>query len=266
MPPVDVLHLHHGVLANVTATPEERDWGGGQGELLLAAGEEKTTTILPPGYGYEYLASGTWAINDMVHNLTPDPDQVWLTYDIGFVPKTAPEAADLTPARPLWMDVQKGMIYPVFDVLEGSGSDGEYTSPDDADDPYGLGIVRNEWLARDDDVLIAFGGHLYPGGKSVDLWLRRDGEETDELVDATELADGPLAGNTSCAPPCDRSTGVAYPLADADVQFDSRELGNAGPPTAGRLEWEVPTDLAPDTSTYFCRIHPSMRGAFRVVE
>jgi plastocyanin len=69
---------------------------------------------------------------------------------------------------------------------------------------------------------------------------------------------------TSCKAPCTGTTGVAFPLADADVQFDSGELGVAGPPTAGRLEWEVPSDLEPGTYTYFCRIHPSMRGAFRV--
>lgn len=424
VPPVDELHLHHGVWANVTATPEERDWGGGQGELILAAGEEKTATILPPGYGYEYQATDTWVINYMIHNLLATPDEVSLTYEIGFIPKTAPEAADIRVAEPLWMDVQKGSIYPVFDVLKGSGTDGEYTYPDDADDPYGLGAIRNEWRAPRDVVLISASGHLHPGGKSVDLWLSRPdedekahvfasdavyyepagavswdvsmtvtnedwriavqqgdvlsisttydsaraswyesmglgvvwlvegddggsgvdpfadpadaddpvdphdtvlthghlpendnhgGDHSDHYVDATELADGPhpdhvtvadftyapgdiggiyddvptvKAGDaltftnqdapiaphgvwhtiTACEAPCDRSTGVAYPLADAEVPFDSGELGDAGPPTAGRVEWTIPDDLPPGTYTYFCRIHPSMRGAFRVVE
>jgi plastocyanin len=69
---------------------------------------------------------------------------------------------------------------------------------------------------------------------------------------------------TACKAPCDRSTGVAYPLADGDVNFDSGELGIAGPPTAGTLTWKTPADLPTGTYTYFCRIHPSMRGAFRV--
>ena len=46
--------------------------------------------------------------------------------------------------------------------------------------------------------------------------------------------------------------------------FDSGELGDAGPPTAGRVTWETPGDLDDGTYTYFCRIHPFMRGAFRV--
>jgi plastocyanin len=70
---------------------------------------------------------------------------------------------------------------------------------------------------------------------------------------------------TACAAPCNASTGIAYPRADAPVQFDSGELGASGPPTSGHVSWTTPTDLAPGTYSYFCRIHPFMRGAFRVV-
>jgi plastocyanin len=70
---------------------------------------------------------------------------------------------------------------------------------------------------------------------------------------------------TACKAPCTDSTGIAYPLADADVQFDSGQLGDAGQPTSGSTTWSTPADLAAGTYTYFCRIHPFMRGAFRVV-
>ncbi len=70
---------------------------------------------------------------------------------------------------------------------------------------------------------------------------------------------------TACKAPCTASTGVAYPLADADVQFDSGQLGDAGQPTSGSTTWSTPSDLAAGTYTYFCRVHPFMRGAFRVV-
>jgi plastocyanin len=70
---------------------------------------------------------------------------------------------------------------------------------------------------------------------------------------------------TACKEPCTKSTGIAYPLADADVQFDSGQLGTGGPPTAGTDAWSTPASLQPGTYTYFCRIHPFMRGAFRVV-
>ncbi|HEX8743044.1 MAG TPA: hypothetical protein VF712_07910 [Thermoleophilaceae bacterium] len=72
---------------------------------------------------------------------------------------------------------------------------------------------------------------------------------------------------TACRAPCNRSTGVSYPLADGEVQFDSGQLG-FGPPgytaMAQRADWTTPPDLEPGTYTYFCRVHPYMRGAFRV--
>ena len=71
---------------------------------------------------------------------------------------------------------------------------------------------------------------------------------------------------TSCAAPCNRSTGIAYPIADAKWQFDSGQMGNVVPPTVGRTSWEIPRNLPAGTYTYFCRIHPVMRGSFRVRE
>ena len=72
---------------------------------------------------------------------------------------------------------------------------------------------------------------------------------------------------TACKEPCNRTPGIAYPLADGSSVFDSGELGFGPPgmtPTANRDTWSTPTDLADGTYTYFCRIHPFMRGSFRV--
>jgi len=60
-----------------------------------------------------------------------------------------------------------------------------------------------------------------------------------------------------------------YPtFADGKATFDSGELGY-GPrfatAAANRATWRTPTTLSPGTYTYFCRVHPYMRGAFRVV-
>lgn len=72
---------------------------------------------------------------------------------------------------------------------------------------------------------------------------------------------------TACRAPCNRSTGISYPLADGEIQFDSGQLGY-GPQgytaMAQRGDWTTPPDLEPGTYTYFCRVHPYMRGAFRV--
>jgi hypothetical protein len=69
---------------------------------------------------------------------------------------------------------------------------------------------------------------------------------------------------TSCKKPCTLNYGVNYPLANGPGKFDSGELG-AGTPGVGRLSWNTPTTLPPGTYTFFCRIHPWMRGVFRVI-
>lgn len=404
VPPVDVVHLHHGVWVNGSAP---RDLSRGSG-TFFPAGEEKTALRLPKGYGYEYKADDEWSINYMIHDLTANAYTIFIHYELDFIPATAPQAAAITPARPIWMDVQRGSIYPVFDVLKGSGTKGTYTYPDDASDPYGAAPAKNEWTVDRDSVLLATAGHLHPGGLHDDLWVDRGGEsahvfeskakyyepagavswdvsmtvaqpdwkvqvkqgdvlrinttydttraswyesmgimvvwmadgttgrdpftekvdqagvlthghlpENDNhggtevaLPNATKFARVPVSGPvlidsflysvgdmvgpaktipqvkagqqisyvnndapllngiwhtiTACKSPCNRTTGIAYPLADSDVTFDSGQLGFGGEPTANRITWETPADLAPGTYTYFCRIHPFMRGAFDI--
>jgi hypothetical protein len=434
IPGVDVIHLHHGVWANLSRESSASPFA----ELFFAAGEEKTIMQFPKGFGYEYKASDTWFLNHMIHNLTPVPTQVYMVYEIDFIPKTSPKARGIKPVRPIWMDVERGKLYPVFDVEKGAGRKGRYTYPDDEPQAYGGGKPRNEWVVDRDGVLVATAGHLHPGGLHTDLWVRRNGArvrkaacaskgsrrarqrcrrdaprgrgsnahvfrskakyfepagavswdvamtgtrkdwrvkvrkgdtlwtsatydttraawwesmgimvvymadagpgknpfkrrvdhpgrpthghlpENDNhggkatrLPDPRKLPDGSpamgtidvldfkyalgdlsLAGQgglppvirqgqsvtfrnaddgrrayhsiTSCKAPCNRSTGIAYPLADGPVQFESGTLGSAVPPATGRLEWQTPKNLDRGTYTYFCRIHPFMRGAFRV--
>jgi hypothetical protein len=85
---------------------------------------------------------------------------------------------------------------------------------------------------------------------------------------------------TTCAFPCLGQTGAAFPLADGKtstgrpLDLDSAELGigaNAIGPTSNRLDWSVPVTkdagFQPgETVTYFCRVHPFMRGAFEVTQ
>ena len=424
VPGVDVIHLHHGVWLNTSA----KDSTSALPERIFATGEEKTIFTMPEGYGYPYKASDKWAITYMIHNLLSSADQVSLTYDLDFIPATAPEAKDIQALRPIWMDVQNGKTYPVFDALKGSGENGQFTYPKDAGDPYD-GKKTNTWTVDRDGVLVGVAGHLHPGGLHDDLYLTRAGAAatpgsdaassvtgdtarlfrseakyfepagavswdvamtrspddwrvavkagdvlstqttydtsqaswyesmgimnawmadasapgspgvdpfttkvdqpgqvthghlpendnhggTDAVIgpDPQTLPSGQLADQvnifdfvygpgdmanyqtvptvkagqaltftnlddktgkglwhtiTSCKEPCNLSTGIAYPVADADVQFDSGELGTGGVPTADRLTWNTPTDLSPGTYTYFCRIHPFMRGSFRVTQ
>ena len=108
IPRVDVLHLHHAVwLIN--------------GAPTFAAGEEKTNVRLPKGYGWRYDPSDQWVLNHMIHNLLPNHDRVYITYTLDFIPDSSPAAKGMRPVRTLWMDVEAGKAYPVFDVHRGSG-------------------------------------------------------------------------------------------------------------------------------------------------
>jgi hypothetical protein len=424
VPGVDVIHLHHGVWVNTSRRAATEI--GFPVQPFFAAGEEKTVMRLPKGYGYPVKASDGLLLNHMIHNLTPVPTQVYMTYTVDFVPKGSRAARGMRTVRPIWMDVQNGNLYPVFNVRKGSGQNGRYTYPDDARNPYRGGAKKNEWVVDKPGVLVATAGHLHPGGLHTDLYVRRRGEkirpsrradaprgrgntahlfrsvakyfepagavswdvamtgtrpdwrvklrrgdvlrvsatydttrgawwesmgimiafmadrgpgvdpftrrvnyrgtvthghlpendnhggEPTGLPDPRQLPDGAAnPGNldivdfkyqfgdlslpgpaglppviqagqslnfrnqlddpkgiyhsiTSCKAPCNRSTGIAYPIADGDVQFESNTLGSAVPPATGALEWKTPDNLQPGTYTYFCRIHPFMRGAFRV--
>lgn len=421
VPRVDVIHLHHGV------------WLVARDNTLyptFAAGEEKTIFQQPQGYGYKYSPSDGWIMNYMIHNLTPNPDSVYIKYTIDFVPASEPAAAQITEVKPLWMDVSGIKPYPVFDALKGQGKNGKFTFPTQARASQKKDIgPAQQWTVPNDITLISTAGHLHPGGLYTDLTATRGGatkelfrseakyfepagavswdvsltgskpdwkvalhagdtihttvtydvrkaswyesmgimvvfyaegiqngakdpfaqpidwhglvthghlKENDNhggepdagLPDARDLLDGTRPSNvdikgyvygqgdlsspgsdgrppvvragrsltftnldatktmtpqasayhtiTACRQPCDRTTGIAYPLANADVQFDSGELGY-GPnlpiqgfggkftPAANRNTWKTPKSLRAGTYTYFCRIHPFMRGAFRVV-
>ena len=434
VPGVEVIHLHHGVWLNLS----RQDATARVPERFFWAGEEKTILTLPKGYGYAYRSSDRWLLNHMIHNLTPVPTEVYMTYEIDFIPAASRAARNMRSARLIWMDVVNGSVYPVFDVRKGAGRRGRYTYPTDAPGAYRGGPRLNQWEVDRDGTMIFAAGHLHPGGLYTDLRLRRRGArvraarcgsrasaaarrrcrrnaprgrgntvhlfrskakyyepagavswdvsmtatpadwkvkvrkgdvlstsstydtkraawwesmgimltfmadggrgrnpfksrvdhpgkvthghlpENDNhggrpsgLPDARKLPDGPLnpgtvqildfryglgdlslsgasgrppvvrAGQslsfrngddpqriyhslTSCKAPCNRSTGIAYPIADGPVQFESGTLGSGAPPATGRLEYRTPRNLDPGTYTYFCRIHPFMRGAFRV--
>jgi plastocyanin len=88
-----------------------------------------------------------------------------------------------------------------------------------------------------------------------------------DSLPSTSLRESKYHTITACKAPCNRTTGIAYPTANANIQFDSAELGY-GPatltPASNRHTWSTPKSLPRGTYTYFCRIHPFMRGAFRV--
>lgn len=80
---------------------------------------------------------------------------------------------------------------------------------------------------------------------------------------------------TSCRAPCNKDSGIGYPLANGPIKFDSGQLGygqgtSAGVTTGDSTYTTPPLTTSPTagkngtTYTYFCRIHPYMRGSIRV--
>jgi hypothetical protein len=173
IPPVDVVHLHHGAwLSNPTY---------GNFPIFFAAGEEKTHLQVPSGYGLRVGGSDTWALAYMLHNLTPNAEHVYLTYDLDYTPAQEAEAQGIKRVVPLWLDVQSRALplYPVFNVQRGFGRySKEYKRkvcvfPKErcADfNPYGQDQPGNgvgwDWTIpkQYDGTIVGMGGHLHPGG------------------------------------------------------------------------------------------------------
>jgi plastocyanin len=165
LPSVDVIHLHHAVwLVNFAPT--------------FAAGEEKSIAQMPKGFGFRYTPQQDWRLNDMIHNLETTPREVYVVWDIDFVPDSAPAAASIKPVNTQWMDVAGISTYPVFDSLRKYGKKGRFTFPDDArgQERKKVGHAQ-EWTVRQPSTIVGTVGHLHPGGLYTDLFVTRDGKK-----------------------------------------------------------------------------------------
>jgi plastocyanin len=180
-PSVWDLHLHHVV------------WVATGGGPTFASGEEKTHVKLPQGYGIRADADAGWILNYMIHNLTAEGGrQVYLTWEIDWVPQTDPERTDIKRARIQWLDVAGApQLYPVFDAERGFDRDGDgrFVFPDDVPtDPSVPGYEERSkisnsrrWTLTNDQTLVFGAGHLHPGGLSVDLEVARDGPDPGDV-------------------------------------------------------------------------------------
>ena len=192
VPPIEELHLHHAVW-----TSQSGQYGNGP---FAASGEEKTIFSFPRGYGMPVRGADQWQLLYMVHSAVQQPTEVFITYDIDYIPVAKAEGLGLRPAYPIWLDV--GTItsrpaYPVFNVQRGYGVNGKCQWPAQqcaAFDPFGglfigQGMEGNgrgvDWrlpnaggsIGRIRDFqggsLIMIGGHLHPGGLTNDIDLVR---------------------------------------------------------------------------------------------
>jgi plastocyanin len=246
VPPVDIIHLHHGVWIDATRGP------------FFFAGEEKTVFNIPRGYGFPYKASDTWRLNQMIHNLTPVATRVRLVWDIDFIPAGTPLAATVKPVVPIWMDVRRGESYPVFNALRGSGArNGTYTYPTDAKNPYADQSPLNELRVPTNGTLVSAVGHLHPGGLRDDIDLVRPGATLPRsracAVEALDI------GDTRSASRCVSATAGSVPHSVRIFESDAHYFEPAGPVswdvalTASRPDWRVAVragDTLRITTTY----------------
>ncbi len=116
------------------------------------------------------------------------------------------------------------------------------------------------------------GGGFFRNG-----WARPPVVKPGETVDFTNLDALPGQPDpqqvwhsvTSCKGPCNRGAGIGYPLAAGPIKFDSGQLGfgtlASSEVTTGSNTYTTPPLTKPGkTYSYFCRIHPFMRGSIRV--
>jgi hypothetical protein len=130
---------------------------------------------------------------------------------------------------------------------------------------------------------VAIGGFLYtPGDLSM---VSMTGLPTVKLGSSLTFGNVDTALDifhtaTSCKYPCTGATGTAFPLGNGAtssgraVDFDSGQLGFGVPYITGaknEAQWSLPVTAANgfqagEVITYYCRIHPFMRGGFEVVQ
>ena len=110
----------------------------------------------------------------MIHNLTPTPADVYVDYELEFVPRRAPEAAAMREVRTLWLDVRAGRCTrcstSTAAPAAATAATRTRTSPARA-------TTRHRATVQEDGVLVGTAGHLHPGGLWTDLYLERGGRK-----------------------------------------------------------------------------------------
>jgi hypothetical protein len=119
-------------------------------DRFYASGEERNVLDLPPGYGYPVKGDDSWILTWMLMNHHSHQQSVFIRYRLGYA------TWQLQPAYMVWLDVRNCLADPVFDV-PGGGATGSTFSR------------SATWTATQAGRLVAGGGHLHGGGKSISL-------------------------------------------------------------------------------------------------
>lgn len=156
--PIDRVMLHHIVFAQLgkqhpgckTITQfDNKSTLPAAGEPMYAAGEERQVMALPEGYGYPVAKDAPIYMVWMLMNHRGVKDNASIRYTVTW--EDDPQAKQLKPVRPLWMDVANCKADPVYDVPGG----GKAGSIDER---------RYDLIAPESGRIVAGGGHVHGGG------------------------------------------------------------------------------------------------------
>jgi hypothetical protein len=257
--------------------------GGLKTSLTVRRGSQKTTVFDSKAHYYEPAGEVSW---DVAMGATPsdwrvkmqpgDTLGVHATYDVsranwyevmGIMPVAVYDGTNAGGVDAFSGNIDKTGVLTHSHLDENRNHGGTHTGlPDprflagDSSPPNPIGIQNYNYLQGD---LAGGGGHAKPPEIQAGQSLTFKNLDASQSVNTFHTL-------TACKAPCNRSTGIAYPIADGPSSFDSGQLGfnfaGFNAPAADRDTWKTPKNLKPGTYTYFCRVHPFMRGSFRVVD
>ncbi len=147
--PIRRVMLHHVVFAKI-GTPD-LTCPSAATQRFYASGEERMQLALPPGYGYPNRGLDNWGLLYMLMNHRPVADTVRVQYTVRYVTDEPLQAV-----KPVWLDEHNCSADPIFNV-PGNGK------------VFSTWTKTTDWVAPEDGVVVALGGHLHGGGLRLEL-------------------------------------------------------------------------------------------------
>ncbi len=172
-PGVDVIHLHHAVWVNLSAPDATVP---SLPERFFAVGEEKTNPQVPAR-----LRLRVQDLRPLAPQLHAPQQHVEAREVVGRATtstssrRARPRRRTSRPRGRSGWTCRTARRTRSSTCRAAAATNGEFTYPDEAKNPYQGGPAKNVWTVDQDGTLIATAGHVHPGGLRDDLWLQRAG-------------------------------------------------------------------------------------------
>jgi hypothetical protein len=140
------LGLHHMVLVNRDTGRTDATCPLYGSQRFFAAGDERTTTALPPGYGYHISPASSWSLVWELMSMSTESETVYLQVTYSYVPDTT----HLTDTEPIWLDVDQC-------------GDSEVSIP------TGPSEQTYTWTVNQPGKIVTIHGHLHDHGVNIEI-------------------------------------------------------------------------------------------------